>query len=72
MCFFLSFMPATFWFVVGYFVLFSSTKADGSIRAFGRGLSIWIFLVAGFIVVAGAYVTLTGVCSMDAIFNCVS
>jgi hypothetical protein len=24
----------------------------------GRGLSIWIFLVAGFIVVAGAYITL--------------
>jgi hypothetical protein len=27
MCFFFSFMPATFWLVVGYFVLYSATKA---------------------------------------------
>jgi hypothetical protein len=70
MCFFFSFIPATFWCVVGYFVLFSSTRAEGSVRAFGRGLSIWVFLVAGFIVVAGAYITLSGMCSIDAILNC--
>ena len=70
MCFFFSFMPATFWFVIGYFVLFSSTKADGSVRALGQGLSIWIFIVAGFIVMAGAYVTMSGMCSIDAILNC--
>jgi hypothetical protein len=27
--------------------------------------------VAGFIVVAGAYITLSGMCSIDAILNCV-
>ena len=72
MCFFFSFIPATFWIVIGYFVLFSSTKADGSVKTFGRGLAIWAFFVAGFIVVAGAYVTLSGMCSMRAFMNCAS
>jgi hypothetical protein len=72
MCFFFSFMPATFWIVIGYFVLFSSTKADGSVKTFGRGLAIWAFFVAGFIVVAGAYVTLSGMCPIGALMNCAS
>jgi len=29
MCFIFSFVPATFWAIIGYFVLFSSTKAEG-------------------------------------------
>ena len=70
MCFFLSFMPATFWLVIGYFVLLSSTKVDGSVKTFGRGLAIWAFIISGFIVLAGAYVTLSGLCSMDAFMNC--
>jgi len=72
MCFFFSFIPATFWIVIGYFVLFSSTKADGSVRTFGRSLAIWAFILAGFIVLAGGYITLSGMCSMDAFMNCVS
>jgi len=62
MCFFFSFMPATFWLVIGYFVLFASTRADGPVKTFGRALSIWAFVISGFIVVAGAYVTLAGWC----------
>jgi len=65
MCFFFSFMPATFWAVVGYFVLFSSSKADGGIRTFGRALAIWIFVIAAFIPIAGAYVTLNGLCPVE-------
>ena len=65
MCFFFSFMPATFWAVVGYFVLFSSTKAEGGTRTFGRVLAIWIFVIAAFIPIAGAYVTLAGLCPID-------
>ncbi len=65
MCFFFSFMPATFWAVVGYFVLFSSSKADGGVRTFGRALAIWIFVIAAFIPIAGAYVTLTGLCPFE-------
>ena len=65
MCFFFSFIPATFWAVIGYFVLFSSSKADGGIKTFGRVLAIWIFVIAAFIPIAGAYVTLTGLCPIE-------
>jgi hypothetical protein len=65
MCFFFSFMPATFWAIVGYFILFSSTRAEGAVQTFGRILAVWTFVIAGFIVLAGAYATLAGWCSMD-------
>lgn len=69
MCFFFSFMPATFWTVVGYFVLFSSTKTEGGVRTFGRVLAVWTFIIAGFIVLAGAYVTIAGICPMEALMQ---
>ena len=65
MCFFFSFMPATFWAVLGYFILFSSTRAEGAVQTLGRALAIWTFVIAGFILLAGAYVTLAGWCSAD-------
>ena len=65
MCFFFSFVPATLWLVLGYFVLFSSAKADGGIRTFGRVLAIWIFVIAALFPVAGAYVALAGLCPID-------
>lgn len=65
MCFFVSFMPATIWLVIGYFVLFSSAKADGGVRAFGRVLAIWIFVIAAVIPLAGAYVALSGLCPIE-------
>lgn len=36
MCFFFSLIPATVWLVVGYFVLFSSTKTQGAVQKFGQ------------------------------------
>jgi hypothetical protein len=69
MCFFFSFMPATFWVVIGYFVLFSSMRADGSIKTFGRVLAIWIFVIAAFIPIAGAYVTLADLCPIEAMME---
>ena len=63
MCFLLSLLPATAWVVIGYFVLFSSSKAVGEgIRTFGRILAIWTFVIAAFFVIGGAYVTLAGLC----------
>jgi hypothetical protein len=70
MCFFVSFVPATFWAIVGYFVLFSSTKAEGFVSSLGRGLAIWAFVISGCIVIAGAYITMTGLCSLDALMQC--
>ena len=71
MCFFVSFIPATFWLVVGYFVLFSSTKAQGGVRTFGRILAVWIFIIAAILPMAGAYVTLAGLCPIEALIEAV-
>jgi hypothetical protein len=65
-------VPATFWVVVGYFVLFSSTRAEGKLQKFGRGLAIWIFVLASFIPVMGAYMTISGLCPLTGIFQAVS
>jgi hypothetical protein len=62
MCFFFSFLPATFWIVIGYFVLFSTTKSEGGIRLFGKILAIWVFIIASFFPIAGAFITISGMC----------
>ena len=36
MCFFFSFVPATIFIVLGYFVLFSASRAEGTIQKFGQ------------------------------------
>ncbi len=64
MCFFFSLIPATIFAVVGYFVLFSSAKAQGGIRFFGQVLAVWIFVIALIPPLAGAYLTLAGLCPM--------
>ena len=69
MCFFFSFLPATFWAVVGYFVLFSSTRAEGRVQTLGDWLAIWIFFIAVFIRFAAAYITLAGFCPLDAMMQ---
>lgn len=69
MCFLFSLGPATFWVVVGYFVLYSSTKAEGNVQKFGTGLAIWIFVIASFIPIMGAYLTLSGLCPLTDIFQ---
>jgi hypothetical protein len=62
MCFFFSLIPATFCVVLGYFVLFSSTKTQGAVQMFGRILAFWLFIIAVFPPVMGAYVTFAGLC----------
>ena len=62
MCFFFSLIPATICAVLGYFVLFSSTKTQGAVQVFGRILAVWVFILAAFFPVMGAYVTVAGVC----------
>lgn len=69
MCFFFSFLPATVWAVIGYFILFSSTKAEGFVKTLGRWLAIWAFVISGFILIAGAYITMADVCPMEALMR---
>ena len=69
MCFFFSFLPATFWLVLGYFIMFSSTKVDGNMRTFGRLLAIWVFIIAAFIPMMAAYITLNDLCPLTALLE---
>ncbi len=69
MCFFFSFMPATIWVTIGYFLLFSSTKVEGRIKTLGQVLAVWTFVIAGFILLTGAYMTTTGLCPIDTIIQ---
>jgi hypothetical protein len=49
--------------------MFSSTKADGRTRTFGRLLAIWVFVIAAFIPLMAAYVTLNDLCPLTALFE---
>jgi len=71
MCFFFSFLPATIWVVVGYFILFSSTKTQGGVQMFGRVLAIWVFVIAALFPVMGAYVTFAGLCPIEAMIHAI-
>ena len=64
MYFFFSLIPATLAVVLGYFILFSSTKAQGGVKTFGQILAIWLLVLAAFFPLAGAYATYAGVPSM--------
>lgn len=64
MFFFFSLIPATVIAVIGYFVLYASARSDGRIRTVGRVLAVWIFVLATFPPVAGAYATMTGECPL--------
>jgi len=71
MCFIFSLGPATFWFVIGFFVLYLASKAEGNVRKFGMGLAVWIFIFASFIPVIGAYLSISGLCPLPEIFQAV-
>ena len=70
MCFVISFFPATFWAVIGYFVFFSSTRAEGAVKTLGQMLAIWVFVIVGFILIGGAYLTISGMCPLGDLMNC--
>jgi len=69
MCFFFSLIPATVLVTIGYFVLFASAKSEAGIKTFGRILAIWIFVIALFPPIAGAYITLSGQCPIEQVMK---
>jgi len=69
MYFLLSLVPATLAAVVGYFVLFSSTKAQGGVKTFAQILAVWVFLLAAALPTAGAYATYAGLPSMGTVMR---
>ena len=60
MMFLFSLIPGTALAVIGYFVLFASTRSEGTMKRFGQYLAIWIFLLAGAVVLAGLLVPALG------------
>ena len=67
MCFFFSLIPATFWLVVAYVVLFLSSKSDGQVQKFGRVLAIWVMVIAALFPIMGLVVTFTDLCPITEI-----
>ena len=57
MYFYFSLIPATFAFALGYFILFSSSRAQGAVKVLGRILAVWVFVLAALFPAAGGYVT---------------
>ncbi len=64
MCLLFSLFPATMFTILGYIVLYCSTKADGTVKIFGKVLSICVFILAAMPLIMGAYVTLAGICPL--------
>lgn len=63
---FLSVIPATLWVVLGFFILYTSTKAQGQLQTFGRILAIVVFVIGASFPMLGAYATFAGLAPMEA------
>ena len=46
-----------------------ATRAEGRLRKFGQVLAIWAFIIAAFIPLGGAYVTLAELCPMGGMID---
>ncbi len=62
MCLLFCLFPATMLTVLGYIVLYCSTKAEGPVKTFGTVLAIWVFVLAAIPLIMGVYVTIAGIC----------
>lgn len=69
MCLILSLLPATVFTVLGFIVLYCATQSEGRMSTFGRFLATWVFVVAAFFPLMGAYVTIAGVCPIEALLQ---
>ena len=64
MYFLFSLIPATVTVALGYFILYSSTRAQGVVKMFGQVLAAWVLVLASVLPAAGAYATLAGLPSI--------
>lgn len=69
MCLLFSFIPASIFTTIGYFVLLTARKQDSQgMHLFGRILAIVLFVIATGFIACGLYVTVTGQCPMERFF----
>jgi hypothetical protein len=52
--------PATALAVIGFFVLVVADRSAGRLRKIGNILGIWLFILAGLVIVAGAIMSAAG------------
>lgn len=69
MYFFFSLIPATIGVIVGFFILFTSTKAQGAMQLFGRVVAIWVLILAALFPLAGGYATFAGLPSVGTVMQ---
>jgi hypothetical protein len=60
MVYFLALLPATALTIAGYFVLYLSTRSEGSLRTFGRYLGYWAFTLAGLLILGALFAAAHG------------
>jgi Mn2+/Fe2+ NRAMP family transporter len=60
----ISLLPATIFAVIGYFVVFASTRSEGGIKRFGQYLGGWVLFLAAFTALGGAVAPIVGVESL--------
>lgn len=60
MYFFISLLPTTLFAVLGYVVLYCANRSEGGVKLFGKGLAIWIFILALLSPLTGAYFSMAG------------
>lgn len=61
-----SLIPTTLWIVLGYFILFTSSKAQGQLQTFGRVLAAVMFFIGALFPVLGVYATFAGFSPLSA------
>jgi hypothetical protein len=56
----LALLPATALTIAGYFVLYLSSRTDGTLRTFGKYLGFWAFTLAGLVVLGSIFAAAHG------------
>jgi len=69
MCFFFSFVPATVFTTLSYFVWYTAGKAEGNRQRWGNYLAVWLLILALGFIVCGAFVTIADICLIDRIME---
>ncbi len=65
MCLLLSLLPATFWVVLAYVVFFLANRSEGTRKALGRVLGIWLIGLTACFLIFGAFVQFVGTCPVQ-------
>jgi hypothetical protein len=68
-CFFFSFIPASIFTTLSYFVWYAAGKAEGNRQRWGNYLAVWLVIVALGYIVMGAYVTIADICPLKRLFE---